>query len=86
MDTPPPPPPPPAKCRQGITRPPTPAVGLKVETAMASAEIKAELVCPLGTPSFPPGTHDYDPRRHDLIEGVTKCMISRQEAQAELNE
>ena len=48
-----------------MTRPPTPAVGLKVEAAMASAEINAELVCPLGTPSFLPGTHDYDPKRHD---------------------
>ena len=53
---------------------------------MASAEINAELVCPLGTPSFPPGTHDYDPKRHDLIEGVSKCMISREEAQAKFNE
>ena len=53
---------------------------------MASAEINAALVCPLGTPSFPPGTHDYDPQRHDLIAGVSKCMISRQEAQAQFNE
>ena len=69
-----------------MTRPPAPAIGLKVEEATASAEINAELVCPLGTPSFPPGTHDYDPKRHDLIEGVSKCMISREEAQAKFNE
>ena len=69
-----------------MTRPPAPAIGLKVEAAMASAEINAELVCPLGTPSFPPGMHDYDPKRHDLIEGVSKCMISREEAQAKFNE
>ena len=72
--------------RGGMTRPPAPAIGLKVEAAMASAEISAELVCPLGTPSFPPGTHDYDPKRHDLIEGVSKCMISSEEAQAKFNE
>ena len=58
----------------------------KVEEAMTSAEINAELVCPLGTPNFPPGTHDYDPQRHILIEGVSKCMISGQEAQAKFNE
>ena len=69
-----------------MTRPPAPAIGLKVEAAMASAEINAKLVYPLGTPIFPPGTHDYDPKRHDLIEGVSKCMISREEAQAKFNE
>ena len=53
---------------------------------MTSAEINAELVCPLRTPNFPPGTHDYDPKRHDLIEGVSKCMISGQEAQAKFIE
>ena len=53
---------------------------------MTSAEINAELVCPLRTPNFPPETHDYDPKRHDLIEWVSKCMISGQEAQAKFNE
>ena len=72
--------------RGGMTRPPAPPIGLKVEEAMTSAEINAELVCPLPTPNFPPGTHDYDPKRHDLIEGVSKCMISGQEAQAKFNE
>ena len=72
--------------RGGMTRPPSPPIGLKVEEAMTSAEINAELVCPLRIPNFPPGTHDYDPRRHDLIEGVSKCMISGQEAQAKFNE
>ena len=61
-------------------------IGLKVEEAMTSTEINAELVWPLRTPNFPPGTHDYDPKRHDLIEGVSKCMISGQEAQAKFNE
>ena len=28
----------------------------------------------------------YDPKRHDLIEGVSKCMISGQEVQAKFNE
>ena len=57
--------------RGGMTRPPAPPIGLKVEEAMTSVEINAELVCPLMTPNFPPGTHDYDPKRHDLIEGVS---------------
>ena len=69
-----------------MTRPPAPPIGLKVEEAMTSAEINAELVCPLTIPNFPLGTHDYDPKRHDLIEGVSKCMISGQEAQAKFNE
>ena len=72
--------------RGGMTRPTAAPIGLKVEEAMTSAEINAELVCPLRTPNFPPGTHDYDPKRHDLIEGVSKCMISGQEAQAKFNE
>ena len=72
--------------RGGMTRPPAPPVGLKVEEAMTSVEINAKLVCPLRTPNFPPGTHDYDPKRHDLIEGFRKFMISRQEAQAKFNE
>ena len=72
--------------RGGMTGPPAPPIGLKIEEAMTSAEINAKLVCPLRTPNFPPGTHDYDPKRHDLIEGVSKCMISGQEAQAKFNE
>ena len=72
--------------RGGMTRPPAPPIGLKIEEAMTSAEINAELVCPLRTPIFPPGTHDYDPKRHNLIEGVNKCLISGQEAQAKFNE
>ena len=54
----------------GMTRTPAPPIGIKVEEAMTSAEVNAELVCPLKTRNFPPGTHDYDPKRHDLIEGV----------------
>ena len=72
--------------RGGMTRPLTPAIGLKVEAAMTSAEINTKLICPLGTPSFSPGTHNYDPKGHDLIEGASKCMISRQETQAKFNE
>ena len=53
---------------------------------MTSAEIDAEMVCPLKIPSFPPGTHEYDPKRHSLIEGVSKCMITREEARAKFNE
>ena len=44
--------------RGGMTRPPTHLIGLKVEAAMASAEIDAKLVCPLRIPAFPPGTHN----------------------------
>ena len=73
---------------------PSPHIGINLyrfgchhsRVSCSSAEINAELVCPLRTPNFPPGTHDYDPKRHDLIEGVSKCMISRQEAQAKFNE
>ena len=38
--------------RGGMTRPPAPPIGFKVEEAMTSAEINAELVCPLRTPNF----------------------------------
>ena len=41
--------------REGMTRPPTYPIFLKVKAAMASAEIKIELVCPLITPHFPAG-------------------------------
>ena len=69
-----------------MSRPLTRPVGLRVEAAVASAEINVDLICPLRQPSFPPGTHKYDPSRHNLIEGVSKCMISREEAQAKFNE
>ena len=65
-----------------MTWPPTHPIGLNVEAVMASAEINAKLVCPLRIPSFPPRTHTYNPKRHNLIEGVNKCMISRPEAHA----
>ena len=70
----------------GMTRPPTQPVGLKVEEALTSADIDAEMVCPLKMPSFPPGTHEYDPERHSLIEGVSKFMITREEARAKFHE
>ena len=63
-----------------------PPISHKVEAVMASAEINAELACPLQTPNYPPGTHDYNHKKHNLIEGVSKCMISRKEANPELNE
>ena len=68
----------------GMTPPPTQPVGLKVEEAVTSAEIDAEMVCPLKMPSFPPGTHEYDPERHSFIEGVSKFMIKREEARAKI--
>ena len=70
----------------GMIQPPAKPIGLKVEEAMISAEIDIETVCPLGTPTFPPGTHEYDPKRHSLIQGVSKCMITREEAQAKFRE
>ena len=69
-----------------MTRPPAQPFGVKVEEAMTYAEIGVETVCPLTTPTFPPGTHEYDPKRHSLIEGVSKCMITRVEAQAKFRE
>ena len=66
--------------KEGMTRPPVQPIGLKVEETMASAEIDLETVCPQKTPTFPPGTHEYGPKRHSLIEGVSKCMITREEA------
>ena len=69
-----------------MTRPPAKPIGLKVEEAMTSAEIDIETVCPLKTPTFPPGTHEYDPKRHNLIEEVSICMITREEDQAKFRE
>ena len=65
---------------------PDPPMGLKVEWAIASAEINPKVFCPARISSFPPGMHNYDPERHNLIEGVGKYMISRQEAQAKFIE
>ena len=67
--------------RGGMTRPPTQPIALKLEEAMISAEIRVELVCPLRTPSFSPGTHKYDPKKHNFIEGMSKFMMTREEAQ-----
>ena len=53
---------------------------------MASAEIDAKLVCPLRIPAFPPGTHNFNPKRHNLMEGVNNCMISRPVAQTKFRE
>ena len=72
--------------KRGMTRPPAQPIGLKVEETMTSAEIDVEMVCPLKTPSFPPGTHEYDPKRHSLTKGVSKYMITREEAQAKFSE
>ena len=72
------------KC--GMTRPLTQPVGLKVDEALISAEIDAEMVCPSKMPSFPPWTHEYDPERHSLIGGVSKFMITREEAPAKFHE
>ena len=78
--TPPPPPPPPDPHH------PTTPVGLKVEAAMTFVEINTELVYRPRIPSFPPGTPDFDPEKHSLIEGASECVISKQEAQAKFIE
>ena len=70
----------------GVTRRAAQPIGLKVEEALTSAEIGVETVCPLKTPTFPPGTHEYDLKKHSHIEGVSKCMITREEAQAKFKE
>ena len=59
----------------GVTRPTTRPIGLKVKAAVASAEINVDLICPLRTPSFPLGTHEYNLTRHNLIEGVSKYNL-----------
>ena len=56
--------------RGGMTRPPAPPVSLKVEAVMASAEINARPICPLQTTYFPPGTQNYNAKKHSLIDGV----------------
>ena len=65
-----------------MTRPPTHPDGLNVE----AAEVNPKSACPLEISNFPPGRHEYSPKRHDLFEGVNKCIIFSQEASAKLNE
>ena len=62
-----------------MTRPLAKPIGLKVEEAMTSAKIDIETVCPLKTPTFPPGTHEYDSKKHSLIEGVSDAQGSHDE-------
>ena len=54
----------------------TQPVVFKVEEAMNSGRI--ELICPLRTPSFPTGTHEYEPIGHSFIEWVRNCIITRE--------
>ena len=58
--------------RGGMTQPPTQPLVLKLEEAMTSSDIDVESVCSLRTQSFPPGGHEYDPKKNNLIEGVSK--------------
>ena len=51
---------------------------------MTDVAIDVESVCPLRTPGFPPGAHVYDPKKH-FIEGVSKFMITREEALAKFS-
>ena len=57
-----------------MTQPQTHPVGLKLEAAMASTEINIDLVCPLRTPIFPPEIKDYDPKRHNRIQGAVAVI------------
>ena len=52
---------------------------------MASSKIDGELVCLLRLPSFSPGIYKYDPTRHNIIEGVSKCIITTGEATNKFN-
>ena len=70
----------------GMTGRPAQPIGLKIEVSMTSVGIDVETVCPLKTQTFAPGTHEHDPTRHSLIEGVSKCMITRDKAQAKFRE
>ena len=72
--------------RGGMIRLPAPPIGLKSRGSHDLCRDQCRILCPLRTPKFPTGTHNYDPKRHDLIEGVSKCMTSGQEAQAKFNE
>ena len=66
-----------------MTWPPAPPIGLKSRGSHDLCRDQCRIVLP--PEDTQPGTHDYDPKKHDLIEGVSKCMISRQ-AQAKFNE
>ena len=56
--------------RVGITRPPTYLIVLNPQVATTSSEeINANLAWPLGTPCFPPRTHEYDPET-DLLNDL----------------
>ena len=68
----------------GMTQPPAQPIGLKVEEPMTSTKIDVETVCPLKTPTFPPGTHEYDPKRQSLSEGVSKYMITRRRGSGQI--
>ena len=72
--------------KAGMRKPPAQPIGLKIQGAMTSAEIDVGTVCPLKIPTFTPGTHEYDPKKHSLIKGVSKCMITKEEAQAKFRE
>ena len=69
--------------RGGMSRPPRRPIGLKVEEAMTNAEIDTNIISPLVIPDFPPGSHVYDPRRENLIDGINKDMIDPLRAQAD---
>lgn len=72
--------------RGGMTRPPIPPVGLKMETAMQDAGIYTDDISPMIIPDFPPGTHPYEPHITYLIDDTPKSMISASEAQAKFKE
>ena len=46
-------------------------------------EIDTNIISPFLIPDFPPGSHVYDPRRENLIDGINKDMIDPLRAQAD---
>ena len=50
---------------------------------MTNAEIDTNIISPFVIPDFPPGSHVYDPRKENLIDGINKDMIDPLRAQAD---
>ena len=53
-----------------MTQPPAPPIGLQGIGSHGLCKDICRTGLPL--PNFPPGTHYFDPKKHNLIEGVSK--------------
>ena len=51
------------------------------ELLSTTAFADIDSIGPLTEPRFQPRTHKYDLKRHNLIDGVRKCVITKQETQ-----